>query len=151
MENQDFIVANEVYIKTDRQQGNMVILKETEDASQYFLMFVGDSEITAIAKEKGFVEPKRPLTHDTYLTILQRAGVRFERVEIYTMKENTYYARIIARIGDEEVVFDSRPSDAVALALHEQCPILVNKKLLRRELTPEEVKEYESIIKTVKF
>jgi len=151
MENQDFIVANEVYIKTDRQQGNMVILKESEDANQYFLMFVGDSEITAIAKEKGFVEPKRPLTHDTYLTILERAGVRFDRVEIYTMKENTYYARIIARIGDEEVIFDSRPSDAVALALHERCPILVNKRLLRRELTPEEVKEYESIIKTVKF
>jgi len=97
------------------------------------------------------VEPKRPLTHDTYLTILERAGVRFDRVEIYTMKENTYYARIIARIGDEEVIFDSRPSDAVALALHERCPILVNKRLLRRELTPEEVKEYESIIKTVKF
>ncbi len=151
MENQDFIVANEVYIKTDRQQGNMVILKESEEANQYFLMFVGDSEITAIAKEKGFVEPKRPLTHDTYLTILERAGVRFERVEIYTMKENTYYARIIARIGEDEVVFDSRPSDAVALALHERCPILVNKRLLRRELTPEEVKEYESIIKTVKF
>lgn len=151
MENHDFIVANEVYIKTDRQQGNMVILKESEDANQYFLMFVGDSEITAIAKEKGFVEPKRPLTHDTYLTILERAGVRFERVEIYTMKENTYYARIIARIGEDEVVFDSRPSDAVALALHERCPILVNKRLLRRELTPEEVKEYESIIKTVKF
>lgn len=151
MDNQDFIVANEVFIKTDRQQGNMVILKESEDAPQYFLMFVGDSEITAIAKEKGFVEPKRPLTHDTYLTILGRAGVRFERVEIYTMKENTYYARIIARIGDEQVVFDSRPSDAVALALHEKCPILVNQRLLRRELTPEEVKEYESIIKTVKF
>lgn len=151
MDNQDFIVANEVFIKTDRQQGNMVILKESEDAPQYFLMFVGDSEITAIAKEKGFVEPKRPLTHDTYLTILERAGVRFERVEIYTMKENTYYARIIARIGDEQVVFDSRPSDAVALALHEKCPILVNRRLLRRELTPEEVKEYESIIKTVKF
>jgi hypothetical protein len=97
------------------------------------------------------VEPKRPLTHDTYLTILERAGVRFLRVEIYTMKENTYYARIVAEINGEEVVFDSRPSDAVALALHEKCPILVNRKLLRRELTPEEVQEYESIIKTVKF
>ncbi len=151
MDNNEFIVANEVYIKTDRQQGNMVILKESEDANQYFLMFVGDSEITAIAKEKGFVEPKRPLTHDTYLTILNRAGVQFKRVEIYTMKENTYYARIVTEINGEEVVFDSRPSDAVALALHEKCPIWVNKKLLRRELTPEEVKEYESIVKTVKF
>ncbi|SMC16763.1 hypothetical protein SAMN02746041_00162 [Desulfacinum hydrothermale DSM 13146] len=151
MENSDFIVANEVYIKTDRQEGNMVILKESENADYYFLMFVGDSEITAIAKEKGLVEPRRPLTHDTYLTILERAGVHFHRVEIHTMKENTYYARIVTEIDGEEMVFDSRPSDAVALALHEKCPILVHKKLLRRELSPEEVQEYESIIKTVKF
>ena len=75
MSSKDFVQANEVIIKTDRIQGNMVILKESEEASQYFLMFVGDAEITAIAKEKGLVEPKRPLTHDLYLAMLDRAGV----------------------------------------------------------------------------
>ncbi|MHC1729013.1 MAG: bifunctional nuclease family protein [Syntrophobacteraceae bacterium] len=151
MESHEFIEAGEVFIKTDRIQGNMVILKRSEDDSEYFLMFVGDAEITAIAKEKGLVEPKRPLTHDIYLTILRRTGAVFEKIEISEMRENTFFAKIYVRIGDETVIFDSRPSDAVALALHEKCPIFVHNKLLRRELTPEEVQEFEMIVKTVKF
>lgn len=151
MEADEFITINEVYIKTDRIQGNMVILKQFEQDSQYFLMFVGDAEITAIAKEKGLVDPKRPLTHDLYLSVLNRAGIVFDRVEIYGMQDNTYYARVYTAINGEEVVFDSRPSDAVALALHEKCNILVHKKLLRRELSEAEVQEYEMIVKTVKF
>ncbi len=151
MESKEYVEIGEVFIKTDRIQGNMVILKRSEEDSQYFLMFVGDAEITAIAKEKGMVEPKRPLTHDIYLTILARTGAVFEKIEISDMRENTFYANIYVRMGDETVVFDARPSDAVALALHEKCKIFVNKKLLRRELTPEEVEEFEMIVKTVKF
>jgi bifunctional DNase/RNase len=151
MEELEFVSANEVYIKSDRTQGNMVVLKESESDNRYFLMFIGEAEITAIAKEKGFVEPKRPLTHDLYLGILDRAGIKLTRVEIHHMLENTYYAKVYAVVDGQEEVFDSRPSDAVALALHEKCPILVNKKLMHRELTPEEVKEYEDIVKTVKF
>ncbi len=151
MSSKDFVQANEVIIKTDRIQGNMVILKESEKASQYFLMFVGDAEISAIAKEKGLVEPKRPLTHDLYLAMLDRAGVVFDRIEIHAMQENTYYATVYLNIQDNEVAFDSRPSDAVALALHRKCPILINRKLLRREMTQEEIQEYEMIVRTVKF
>lgn len=151
MESDEFINAREVYIKTDRVQGNMVILKESENDSQYFLMFVGDAEITAIAKEKGLVDPKRPLTHDLYLSVLGKTGVTFDRIEIHGMQDNTYYARVVATVNGEESIFDSRPSDAVALALHQKCPILVNRKLLRRELSEEEIHEYEMIVKTVKF
>ncbi|MFP5214161.1 MAG: bifunctional nuclease family protein [Acidobacteriota bacterium] len=151
MESADFVEIKEVYIKTDRIQGNMVVLKETEDSPLYFLMFVGDAEITAIAKEKGLVEPKRPLTHDLYLSMLTHAGATMERIEISDMQESTYFAKVYMKIGEEVEVFDSRPSDAVALALHEKCPILVNKKLLRRELSQEEVQEYEMIVRTVKF
>ncbi len=147
----EFVEVKEVYIKTDRTQGNMVILKEEEKSPYYFVMFVGDPEITAIAKEKGFVEPKRPLTHDLYLSILHRAGVKFTKVEIYDLRENTFYAKVYAIINGEELIFDSRPSDSVALALHENIPIFVNKKLFHRELTPEEIKEYEELIKMVKF
>ncbi len=151
MESNEFAEIKEVFVKTDRTQGNMVILKRTEEDSYYFLMFVGDAEITAIAKEKGLVEPKRPLTHDIYLTILKRTGAVFEKIVISEMRENTFYAKIYVRINDEVVDFDARPSDAVALALHEKCAIFVNKKLLRVELTPAEVQEFEMIVKTVKF
>ena len=151
MESNEFAEIKEVFVKTDRTQGNMVILKRSEEDSYYFLMFVGDAEITAIAKEKGLVEPNRPLTHDIYLTILRRTGAVFEKIVISEMRDNTFYAKIYVRINDEVVEFDARPSDAVALALHEKCPIWVSKKLLRVELTPEEVQEFEMIVKTVKF
>lgn len=151
MESSEFAEIKEVFVKTDRTQGNMVILKRSEEDSYYFLMFVGDAEITAIAKEKGLVEPKRPLTHDIYLTMLKRTGAVFEKIVISEMRDNTFYAQIYVRINDEVVNFDARPSDAVALALHEKCPIWVSKKLLRVELTPEEVQEFEMIVKTVKF
>ncbi|MGO8943793.1 MAG: bifunctional nuclease family protein [Syntrophobacteraceae bacterium] len=151
MESNEFAEIKEVFVKTDRTQGNMVILKRSEEDSYYFLMFVGDAEITAIAKEKGLVEPKRPLTHDIYLTMLKRTGAVFEKIEISEMRDNTFYAKIYVRINDGVVDFDARPSDAVALALHEKCPIWVSKKLLRVELTPEEVQEFEMIVKTVKF
>ncbi len=147
----EFVTVSEVYLKSDRTAGNMVILKESEDAKYYFLMFVGDAEATAIAKEKGLLDIRRPLTHEFYLNILKEAGIKFEKIEIWDMKDNTYYARVHFTVGDEQKIIDARPSDSVALALHENIPILVNKKLFRRELTPEEVKEYEEICKSVKF
>jgi bifunctional DNase/RNase len=135
MAKKTLVTVNEVYLKSDRSSGNMVVLKENEEDQHHFIMFVGDSEFAAIAKEKGMVEPKRPLTHDLYLTISDNLPVEF----------------LFFRADGTEHFVDSRPSDAVALALNRKIPILVNKKLLRRELTPDEIKEYEEICKTVKF
>lgn len=147
----EMVTIGEVYLKSDRSSGNMVVLKENENDQFHFIMFVGDSEFAAIAKEKGMVEPKRPLTHEFYLNIIDKLSVEFLNIEIYDMQENTYFANLIFRANGAEFSIDSRPSDAVALALNRKIPILVNKKLFRRELTPEEIKEYEEICKTVKF
>jgi bifunctional DNase/RNase len=151
MAEETMITINEIYLKSDRSSGNMVVLKEKEEDNQHFIMFVGDSEFAAIAKEKGLVDPKRPLTHELYLNISETLSVEFLRIEIYDMKENTYFAKVIFRANGAEHDVDSRPSDAVALALNRKIPILVNQKLFRRELTPDEIKEYEEICKTVKF
>jgi bifunctional DNase/RNase len=86
-ENDQMVLIREVYVEADPNRGNMVILKERSEDDRFFLMFVGDSEFTAIAKEKGLVEPKRPLTHDLYLNILQQLRIedvpcqRFFQVE----------------------------------------------------------------------
>lgn len=150
-ENNQLVLVGEVYIEADPNKGNMVILKENPDAENFFLMFVGDSEFTAIAKEKGLVEPKRPLTHDLYLSMIQQLHIEFLRVEIQDMREETYYAGVFFRWKDTEVMTDSRPSDAVALALNRKIPIYVNRSLFRRKPTPEEIKEFEGLLKTVKF
>ena len=151
MAQETMVSIGEIYLKSDRSSGNMVVLKEKEDDAHHFIMFVGDSEFAAIAKEKGLVEPKRPLTHELYLGISDNLPVEFLRIEIYDMKENTFYANVVYRINGSEYMVDSRPSDAVALALNRQIPILVNQKLFRRELTSDEIREYEEICKTVKF
>jgi bifunctional DNase/RNase len=145
------VMIREVYIESDPNRGNMVILKEEPDGDRFFLMFVGDSEFAAIAKEKGLVEPKRPLTHELYLNIVEKAEVEFQRVEISEMREETYYANVFFRANGADQSVDSRPSDAVALALNRKIPILVNQDLFRRKLTQEEIKEYEGLVKTVKF
>ncbi|MCJ7596012.1 MAG: bifunctional nuclease family protein [Desulfobacterales bacterium] len=151
MAQSDMIGIRFVHLEADPNRGNMVILKENQEADLYFLMFVGDSEFAAIAKEKGLLEPKRPLTHDLYLHILEKLPVEFVRIEIYEMREETFYAHVTFRADGVEQSIDSRPSDAVALALNRKVPILVNQSLFRRQLSQEEVKEYEGLVKTVKF
>jgi bifunctional DNase/RNase len=150
-ENDQMVSIHEVYIESDPNKGNMVILKERPEAERFFLMFVGDSEFTAIAKEKGLVEPKRPLTHDLYLSILQQFQIEFLRVEIQEMREETYHASVFFKGNGTEMTVDSRPSDAVALALNRKVPIFVKQSLFRRKPTADEIKEYEGLVKTVKF
>ena len=151
MTSDDMIPISQIHLETDPNRGNMVVLKENAEAEQFFMMFVGDAEFTAIAKEKGLVEPKRPLTHDLYLGILEKLHLEFMRIEIYEMRQETFYARVLIKADGEQHAIDSRPSDAVALALNRKIPILVNKDLFRKKLSREELKEYEGLVKSVKF
>jgi uncharacterized protein len=151
MTSDDMIAISQIHLEADPNRGNMVVLKENAEAEQFFMMFVGDAEFTAIAKEKGLVEPQRPLTHDLYLGILEKLHLEFMRIEIYEMRQETFYARVIIKADGEQHAIDSRPSDAVALALNRKIPILVNKDLFRKKLSQEELKEYEELVKSVKF
>jgi bifunctional DNase/RNase len=151
MTSDEMITIHEVHLESDPNRGNMVILKENAEAEHYFMMFVGDAEFTAIAREKGLVEPKRPLTHELYLSILEKIHVKFLRVEIHDMRQEAFYANVIFQADGEEQIIDSRPSDALALALNRKIPILVRQRLFRRTLTQEEVKEIEGLVKSVKF
>ena len=151
MTSDEMISIGEIHLESDPNSGNMVVLKEKAEAKRYFIMFVGDSEFAAIAKEKGLVEPKRPLTHDLYLRIMDKLTLEFLRVEICDLREDTFYANVIFRADGVEYAIDSRPSDAVALALNRKIPILVRQGLFRRKLTQDEIKEYEGLVKSVKF
>ena len=151
MTSDDMVTIQEVNIESDPNRGKMVILSESPGADHYFLMFVGDAEFAAIAKEKGLVDPKRPLTHELYLSIMDRLQLEFLRIEIHDMRQDTFYANVVFRSNGKEYTIDSRPSDAVALALNKKIPILVRRTLFHRKLTRDEIKEYEDLVKTVKF
>jgi len=145
------VEIGEVQLESDPSSGRMVVLKEVGQANRQLAMVVGDAEFAAIAKEKGFVASKRPLTHELCLSIIETLQAEFLRVEIFDLKDNTYYARVILRAQDKEHAIDSRPSDGIALALNRKVPIMVNETLLHPVLVHRHVTEYKNFVWRVEF
>jgi len=147
----DYIPINEIILKSEKESGNLLILKEHALAESSLIMFVGEPEFLAIAKEKGLIQTPRPLTHELYLTILEDAGIEFIRVEIYNIKDQTYFANVVYRLNQEEISADSRPSDAIALAMHQKIPILVELRLLKKSLSLDQLDTLKDFIRTATF
>jgi len=107
----------------------IVILKDTENKLN-LPIWIGLLEATAMATEIEGIKMARPMTHDLLKTILGEVGCSVESVEITELKENTYYASVRLNLAGREVMIDSRPSDAIALALRTKSPIYVAKAVL---------------------
>ena len=151
MDVSNFILIDEIYIKPDKETGNLLILKEHAKAEASLVMFVGEPEFVAIAKEKGLLQTPRPLTHELYLSILDHIELEWLRVTIYDVKDQTYLAQVHYRVGGEEQMADSRPSDAIALALHQKIPILAHPSLLKKPLSSDQLDTLKDFIRSVKF
>jgi bifunctional DNase/RNase len=107
----------------------IVILKDTENKLN-LPIWIGLLEATAMATEIEGIKMARPMTHDLLKTILGEVGCSVESVEITELKENTYYAAVNLKLAGRQVIIDSRPSDAIALALRTKSPIYVAKAVL---------------------
>lgn len=151
MSHDPFVLINELILKAEPNSGKIIILKPDKNSEASLSMFVGESEFLALAKEKKLIQTPRPLTHELYLNLLAETGLEFLRVEIYDLRDQAYFARVVYKIDGLENRADARPSDALALALNRTLPIWVHAKLLRRELTSDQVKTYKDLIKSVKF
>ena len=107
----------------------IIILKDMDEKSA-LPIWIGLIEASAIATELEKIKLARPMTHDLLKNILQALSVRVERVEVNDLADNTFYARIHLTSGDREHVIDSRPSDAIALALRVGAPIYVDRSVI---------------------
>jgi bifunctional DNase/RNase len=107
----------------------IVILKDTENKLN-LPIWIGLLEATAMATEIEGIKMARPMTHDLLKTILGEVGGSVESVEITELKENTYYAAVNISLAGRQLIIDSRPSDAIALALRTKSPIFVAKAVL---------------------
>ena len=107
----------------------IVILKDTENKLN-LPIWIGLLEATAMATEIEGIKMARPMTHDLLKTILGEVGGSVDSVEITELKENTYYASVNISLAGRQVIIDSRPSDAIALALRTKSPIYVAKAVL---------------------
>ncbi len=115
----------------------IVILKD-ESESRVLPIWVGIFEANAIALKVERIETPRPMTHDLLQRLLDTLQVRVEKVVVNDLRDNTYFALIHLRVQGEEVLVDSRPSDALALALRAGAPIYVEEAVLDRAKTIED-------------
>ncbi len=112
----------------------VVILRDTEKG-HFLPIWVGVFEANAIALEMEKVTTPRPMTHDLLKNLLGELDARVDRVVINDLRDNTFFARIHLTRGDSTLSVDSRPSDAIALALRSQAEIFVEEKVLELSRT----------------
>jgi bifunctional DNase/RNase len=109
----------------------IVLLKDLED-KDVLPIWIGLLEASSIATTLENINTPRPMTHDLVKNILDNLGAKVVRVEINDLKDNTYYALIHLVIDDKRLVIDSRPSDAIAIALRTNAPIFVEESVIKK-------------------
>jgi bifunctional DNase/RNase len=110
---------------------HVVILKET-DRDRYLPIWIGPWEASAIAMKLQGLTADRPLTHDLFASALENLGVRVDRVVISTLAEETYHARLLLEHDGRTFEIDSRPSDALALAVRTGGRIFASEAVLEQ-------------------
>jgi hypothetical protein len=124
------LLEMEVLGVTADGQGQAQILLRSKSDKRGLSMVIGQFEAVGIALPLEGVTPPRPYTHDLILDFFRRFDVTLTRAVITALKDNTYYATLVLEVQGREVLVDSRPSDAVALALRVDAPILANETVL---------------------
>lgn len=111
----------------DPRSGMYILLLKQVDGDETLPIWIGKPEADSIALALGKVITPRPLTHDLIKNILDALEVRITKIVVTDLIDNTYYALIYVHDGNKEKTVDSRPSDAVAIALRVQAPIFVEE------------------------
>ncbi len=131
----------------DPNSGTPIIILKDVQSDTMLPIWVGAYEANAIALEIEKHAPPRPMTHDLLRNLIVELGVRVERVVVTSLRDNTFFAVIEMRNSDgDRLVLDSRPSDAIALALRADCPIFVDMEVIKAShntLSTEESEEPE--------
>src|SRR5574338_1601197 len=107
----------------------LVVLKQV-GSERYLPIWVGPYEAEAITVALQEIEMIRPLTHDLLKNVFNSFNARITRIEIVNLREDIFYGNIVAEVDGREVNVDSRPSDAIALAVRAHVPILVNPSVM---------------------
>jgi bifunctional DNase/RNase len=122
----------------------IIILRDEED-KRSLPIWVGIFEANAIALELEKIPTPRPMTHDLIKNILETIEARLLKIVVTDLRENTFFAELHLQVGEGEVTVDSRPSDAIALALRAAAPIYVDEEVVRKAKTLEVTKESEPV------
>ncbi|MEI7988752.1 MAG: bifunctional nuclease family protein [Chloroflexota bacterium] len=122
------VIIDSIRVSLMSQQ-RIIVLREVE-AERYLPIWIGVPEAESIAIALQEVEVVRPLTHDLLKKVFDAFEAEILRVEVTSLNDDIYYGNIISRIGTKLIEIDSRPSDALALAVRANVPILVSRTVI---------------------
>ena len=145
-------------IAIDTASGSPIIVLNDKDNRKALPIWIGSAEASAIIRKIENIKVLRPMTHDLIIDVIEKTGYSVDRVEINDVEKETYFSTIYLTNEDgKEVTIDSRPSDAIAVAIRVDAPIFVSAKVLAdgsvscdSEKAEAESQEFRNFIQSIK-
>jgi uncharacterized protein len=131
-----------------------IVLLKTADGNKFLPIWIGHPEAAAILMKLQGATTPRPMTHDLVTAMLGELDARVVKITVTELRENTFYASITIQQDGAEIEVDSRPSDAIALAVRAEAPIYADDRVIEEsaiEFEGEEVNEEEIVDEFRKF
>jgi bifunctional DNase/RNase len=125
-----------------------IVLLKTADGNRYLPIWIGQPEAAAILMKLQGAATPRPMTHDLVTELLEQLDAQVVRITVTELRDNTFYASITVQQNGSEIEIDSRPSDAIALAVRAEAPIFAADRVIEEsaiEFEGEEVNEEEIV------
>ncbi len=145
-------------IAIDTASGSPIIVLNDNENRKALPIWIGSAEASAIIRKIENIKVLRPMTHDLIIDIVEKTGYKVDRVEINDVENDTYFSTIyLSNDNGDETTVDSRPSDAIAIAIRAEAPIFVSAKVLAdgsvscdSEKDEEESQEFRNFIQSIK-
>jgi uncharacterized protein len=107
-----------------------IVLLKTADGNKFLPIWIGHPEAAAILMKLQGASTPRPMTHDLLTDVLEKLEARVTRIAVTELRENTFYAVVTVAVDGSEIEIDSRPSDAIALAVRSDAPIFADDSVI---------------------
>jgi bifunctional DNase/RNase len=121
----------------------IVVLKAKDDDETVLPIWIGIFEADSILRQLQNVEPPRPMTYELMKNVITQMGGVVDKVVINDLRDSTYYAEVHILQGNNRLIIDSRPSDAINLALRFSAPIFVEESVLEKSRVPKPEEDEE--------
>ncbi len=121
------------------KDGSFSVLLADQEEKNFLPIMVGPFEAQAIALPLQGKAVPRPMTHDLLRSVCEKLGAEVKKTVICDITDGTFYAELYLKKGDEELILDSRPSDAIALALRCEAPIFIGPHLIEFTYDSEDI------------
>lgn len=133
-------------VTLDPTSSRFIVILRDDVNHRWLPIVVGSNEAQAIALQLESISPPRPLTHDLMRSLLDSIDAQVTRIVVNDLRESTYFAIISVKCDGKHQEIDSRPSDAIALALRMRAPIFVDEKVMQRaavkeKMSPEDLEQ----------